>query len=163
VPVTIEELPADRLDDLEPLWQSLLEHHGRVSPPALRMVGAAESWPRRRRLYREWLGAPGAFVLVARLDGQLVAYALVSMHGSDARDDTWKSGETVAELQTLVTAPQGRGSGVGTQLLDAVEERLRESGTRDLLIGVVADNADALRFYERRGATPFYTQLYQRL
>lgn len=106
MPVTIEELPADRLDDLEPLWQSLLEHHGRVSPPALRMVRPAESWPRRRRLYREWLGAPGAFVLVARLDGQLVAYALVSMHGSDALDDTWKSGETVAELQTLVTAPK---------------------------------------------------------
>ncbi len=52
---------------------------------------------------------------------------------------------------------------MGTQLLDAVEERLRESGTRDLLVGVVAGNADALRFYERRGLTPFFTQLYRRL
>ncbi len=111
----MEELSADDLDSLEPLWLSLLEHHGRVSPPALRMVGPADSWPRRRRLYRAY--------------------------------DSWWTVD----------------SGVGTQLLDAVEGRLRESGTRDLLIGVVAGNADALRFYERRGATPFYTQMYRRL
>jgi hypothetical protein len=49
VAVSIEELQPDRLDDLEPLWLYLLEHHGQVSPPALRMVGPAESWPRRHR------------------------------------------------------------------------------------------------------------------
>jgi hypothetical protein len=110
VPVTIEELPTDRLDDLEPLWLHLLEHHGQVSPPALRMVSPADSWPRRRRLYQAWLEAPGAFALVARLDGQLVAYALVSMHGSDALDDTWESGDRVAELQTLVVTPRAAGA-----------------------------------------------------
>jgi ribosomal protein S18 acetylase RimI-like enzyme len=164
VPVTIEELPADRLDALEPLWLALLEHHGKVSIPALTMVGPTDSWGRRRGLYAKWLAVPGAFALTASADGLLVGYALVSIEDTVVLDDHWEvAGPAVAELQTLVVAPEGRGRGVGTALMDAVEARLRAAGITDLVVGVVAGNSDAQRFYERRGMTTFYKELYRRL
>lgn len=162
--VTIEELPADGLGALEPLWLALLEHHGNVSIPALTMVGPADSWERRRGLYAEWLGVPGAFALTASVDGRLVGYALVSIEDTVVLDDHWEvAGPAVAMLQTLVVAPEGRGRGVGTALMDTVEARLRAAGITDLLVGVVAGNSDAQRFYERRGMATYLNQLYRRL
>jgi hypothetical protein len=47
--------------------------------------------------------------------------------------------------------------------MDAVEARVRDLGIADLAIGVVATNADAIGFYERRGAVAFQTQFIQRV
>ena len=47
--------------------------------------------------------------------------------------------------------------------MDSVEARLQELGIADLAIGVIATNADAMGFYERRGAMAFQTQLIQRV
>jgi ribosomal protein S18 acetylase RimI-like enzyme len=64
---------------------------------------------------------------------------------------------------TLVVLPTHRGQHIGSALIDAAECRLRELGVEDMVIGVVATNADALRLYERRGAVPFVTGLIQRV
>jgi ribosomal protein S18 acetylase RimI-like enzyme len=44
-------------------------------------------------------------------------------------------------------------------LLDAVDARLAELGIGDVFIAVLTGNADALRFYERRGLRPVMTHL----
>ena len=68
-------------------------------------------------------------------------------------DDTWVTGD-VAEVESLAVSASERGAGIGTLLLDRVDAELAEAGIEDLQIGVVAANADALRFYERRGLRP---------
>ena len=45
------------------------------------------------------------------------------------------------------------GAGLGTDLLRAVEEAVRERGARSLRVTTTNDNLDALRFYQRRGFT----------
>ena len=45
--------------------------------------------------------------------------------------------------------------------MDAVEARLRKLRIADMIIGVVATNAQAIEFYERRGAAPFDSRLIQ--
>ncbi|MGA2164572.1 MAG: hypothetical protein ABSH36_08880 [Solirubrobacteraceae bacterium] len=42
--------------------------------------------------------------------------------------------------------------------MDAVEARLARMGIADLAITVIATNAEAIPFYERRGAVPFITE-----
>ena len=61
---------SERIDDLQPLWESLHEHHATIAPH-LEELGPVrdpgQSWAVRRELYEEWLEEPDAFVLLAEV------------------------------------------------------------------------------------------------
>ena len=152
----IERVGWESVDRLAPLWESLRLHHVGVVPD-LAQQPAARSGEVRRALAGRGRRDPDAFVLVARVDGADVGYALVALH--DGPDDTWVTGDRIAEVETLAVLPEVRGQGIGTALLDRVDAELARIGVRDLRIAVVPANADALRFYERRGLRPFLTVL----
>ena len=78
----------------------------------------------------------------------------------DEPEETYAKSDAMAELETLVVAPDARGAGIGAQLMDAVRAACAERGLATLSIGVVAANTDAVRFYEREGAKPFALQLW---
>ncbi len=155
-PLTITRLDAAELDALEPLWAALVTHHAALWS-ALPARSTADSWPRRRRQYGRWLGNEGSFVLAARRGEALVGYAMAAVSEGD---ETFATGERLAELETLVVAPGERAAGVGTALLDAVLVELERQGIDDVLVGVMHGNDAARRFYERRGFTPFVHLLY---
>jgi ribosomal protein S18 acetylase RimI-like enzyme len=46
-----------------------------------------------------------------------------------------------------------RGQGIGTVLMDSIDDRARGSGSTRLCLDVEAENEGARRFYERRGMT----------
>jgi ribosomal protein S18 acetylase RimI-like enzyme len=143
----ITPLEPARLDDLESLWRSLHGHHREVS--ALPVLADDDlSWERRKVWYERML-AGDAFALVARDGGRPVGYAFVDVR--DGVDDTWPYGRRMAELVTLSVAPEERGGGVGTALMDAVDAELERRGVRDLEMFVMAGNDRARAFYERRG------------
>jgi ribosomal protein S18 acetylase RimI-like enzyme len=154
----IRELPADRVDELRPLWLELLAHHGAIAPQLPPTVAEDESWRLRRALYTSWLAEPGSFALVAGPPEKPTGYVLVEVH---VADDTWQMGERLAEVQTLVVSQSARGSGLGTALMDAAEEELRLRGVKAMFVGVVSSNEDALRFYRRRGLEPHLVKLYK--
>jgi len=52
---------------------------------------------------------------------------------------------------TLSVAPNSRGGGIGTALMDAVDAELERRGVHSLEIAVMAGNDRARAFYERRG------------
>jgi len=54
-------------------------------------------------------------------------------------------------LQAIAVDKELRGDGVGSFLMDFVEERARASGSTRLSLDVSARNQGACRFYERRG------------
>ncbi|GHJ42680.1 GNAT family N-acetyltransferase [Catellatospora sp. TT07R-123] len=150
---------AEVVDALGPLWIALHQHHRSVAPH-LAMYDDDRSWRLRRELYRQWITEPGSFVLLAELGGEPVGYAFV--HVFDGPDDSWVSGDRIAELETLSVAPAHRGQGLGTRLLDGVDVRLDELGIGDLYIGALATNLAAQRVYERRGLRPLMVK-YARL
>src|SRR6202042_3115267 len=126
--IVIRRGGAERISDLQPLWESLHEHHAAVAPH-LQAIGpvraSQQSWEVRRALYEEWLAEPGAFVLVAEDDSRPVAYALVHMGGPE---ETWTTGDRVAELETLTVLPEYRSHGLGMRLMEAVHAELRRRG-----------------------------------
>jgi ribosomal protein S18 acetylase RimI-like enzyme len=152
----IERIDPDGLDSLEPLWAALVMHHAEIWSvlPARR---PADSWPRRRRQYRAWLAGEGSFVLAARRQNRLVGYAMVAVAEGD---ETFATGDKLAELETLVVAAGERGARVGSALLNAALAELERQGIDDILVGVMHGNDAARRFYERRGFTPFVNLLY---
>jgi len=76
--------------------------------------------------------------------------------------DTWQTGERIAEIESLSVAPDARGTGIGSALLDHVDEELRSAAIDDVLVGAFVSNTDAIRLYERRGFLPAWMYL-QRL
>lgn len=56
-------------------------------------------------------------------------------------------------LQAIAVDKELRGDGVGSVLIDFIEERARASGSARLALDVSAKNERALRFYKRRGMT----------
>ena len=54
-------------------------------------------------------------------------------------------------LQAIAVDREHRGDGVGSILMDSLEERARVSGSTQLSLDVSARNEGARRFYERRG------------
>ncbi len=95
--------------------------------------------------------------MLAERDGTAIGYAVVEI--LPGPDDTWVTGPRMADVQTLAVAPAERGHGVGTMLLDAVDARLAELGIGDVFIAGLTGNADALRFYQRRGLRPVMAHL----
>jgi GNAT superfamily N-acetyltransferase len=138
---------------LRPFWLALHRIHREADPDLAPHVSDETSWSRRRALYQHCLESPDAFLLLVRRDGDLIGYAMVAVEpdGDILWSDTWEVGDKVAELETIYLVPEERGRGLGGFLLDAVEAELESRGIRDLAIGAVPGNTDALRFYERRG------------
>jgi ribosomal protein S18 acetylase RimI-like enzyme len=156
--ITIERLPAERLDELEPLWHAMLDQVV-LEDSVVPIRPAAESWPLRRAVYVELLQRPEAFALVARRGEDLIGYAMVKIEDADA---VWYTGSLQANLESLALLPDERGKGLGTRLLDAVDEELAKLRVTDLTIGVDVNNAGAKRFYERRGFKGGFLLMYGR-
>jgi ribosomal protein S18 acetylase RimI-like enzyme len=161
----IVELPKDGLGELEPLWRAFYEHHIAVTPQLRdRARPFHEAWDSRLQTETGWLESePDSFVLAARHEDRYLGYAFVRVRSGAGFAASWRFSDPLAELATLAVLPAFRGRGIGSELMDAVEARLRELGVADLAIGVVATNADAIGFYERRAAVAFQTHFIQRV
>jgi GNAT superfamily N-acetyltransferase len=153
--VEVVRAGGERIDELQPLWASMSEHHAEVAPHLQQIAPLrtpAESWALRRALYEQWLADPGAFVLIAQDAGRPVGYALVHLRGPE---ETWATGDRIATLESLAVLPSHRGEGVGGALFERFYEELRRAGIREFELAAITTNTDAHRFYERRGLVPF--------
>ena len=162
--IVVELLNPRQIERLRPLWLELLAHHAAISPPQLPPAVEPDlSWSRRRALYDRWLAEPDAFCLAAWDGDALAGYSVISVHGSDALDDTWAGGDRVAEMQTLVVSQDARSRGVGARLLERAEAEVVSRGIGEMIIGAVATNDGTIRFYETHGYVRYWVGLYRKL
>ena len=140
------------LDLLCPLWLCLHHHHQSIAPALAPYAGDDASWQTRRRFYSDCLLQKGSFVLLAYSGEELIGYALVLVQPTSSMwSDTWVVGDRTAELETIVVAPEWRGRGVASLLMDRVEAELEKLGIKDVIIGALSTNSAVLELYRRRG------------
>jgi ribosomal protein S18 acetylase RimI-like enzyme len=149
----------DRVDDVRELWLALHHHHRSVVGPLPLVEDDELSWQRRRALYIDRLESGSGFLVLAAIAEAVVGYAFVCIE--EGPDDTFPLGDRYAELYSLSVAPGLRGGGIGTQLLDFVDQELARRGIHDLKVAVMTTNKDALRLYERRGLRSAEVVLYR--
>ena len=141
----------EAIDEVRHLWLALRDHHASVQPERGATRDDDETWAMCSSAYRRWLAEAGAFVLLARDDDAVVGYALVR---PDEPSATWRHPGRPALLEALSVAPAARGGGIGAALMARVREECRGEGYDALMLGVVAGNRAAQRFYERQGFAP---------
>jgi [ribosomal protein S18]-alanine N-acetyltransferase len=113
-------------DDFETLWR--IDHE--CFPPGISYSRQELKFYMRRR---------GSFTLVAANSSRAIAGFIVA-YGGDA-----------GHIITIDVVASARRSGVGSQLLRAAEDRLREGGSRAVGLETAVDNLSALAFYKRHG------------
>jgi ribosomal protein S18 acetylase RimI-like enzyme len=95
--------------------------------------------------WRDRLARPDAATFVASRDGVDVGLAVGGRHHQHEGD---------AGLYSMWVAPQARGSGAGTALIQAVVEWARAAGYQVLRLEVADSNEHAVRLYSRMGFVP---------
>ena len=156
--VTVEPVAARDIAGLEPLWLALHRHHQAVAPELAPFVADGPSW----EIVRGLLAAAVDDGLLLRAGPACapLGFACVGVtHDDPLWADTWRTGADVADIKLLVVAPEARGLGIGTALLEAIDARLEALGVHDQAVGAIAPNGDAIRLYERRGFRPAWLQL----
>ena len=156
---SIELADAADLEKVRDLWLALHHHHQQVVTSVPLVDDDELSWEHRRALYQERLAAGRGFLVLATMAEELVGYGFVCIE--DGPDDTFPVADRYAEVYSLSVAPSVRGLGIGTQLLDFIEQELAGRGVADLKIAVMEGNEGARRLYERRGLRPAETVLYR--
>ena len=155
--VRIVEAGADRIDDVQPLWRALYDHHRGIAEGVADVRPFEDTWRQRRGQYKGWLEGDGeAGLLLAERGDRAVGYAMVTAGPGAA---TWDLGDVVAEIETLSVLREERGSGVGATLMQASRNWALERGATSIAVGLAHTNAGARRFYEREGFAPFYLEM----
>jgi ribosomal protein S18 acetylase RimI-like enzyme len=141
---------------LEPLWVSVDHAHAASMPELAPYVDDATTWAERSALYAALLLKPDTVFLLATADDTLVGYGLAHVMGAGETwaADTWVTGPRIGEIESLAVVPAHRGRGLGSELLDRLEQALHDQGVTDLALGVLPGNVGAMRLYERRGYRP---------
>lgn len=66
-------------------------------------------------------------------------------------DSSCANGSTRAYLHSFRVRPALRNQGIGTALMNFIEDDLTQRGFRELTLNVAKDNPDAIRLYQRLG------------
>jgi ribosomal protein S18 acetylase RimI-like enzyme len=152
----------DRLDDLEPVYRALYEHHVAVSTwkPAPER-GPDAAWQRRRGRWEATLRSSDGVGLVAELDGRLVGALIGEIEMPAEGSDTYAVPSSTAHVHDLAVLPEAQGAGVGRALMDRFEQLLRERGVESYGLEVMAGNDAATAFYDKLGLERAQVTLYK--
>jgi len=134
-------------------WRANVRYRKAVEAD-LRMIEWEGAYTKYRRVYqnvyeRTALGL--AVMWVAELPGfGLIGQAFVQLK---MHDRSCANGRTRAYLHSFRVRPAMRSHGLGTRLMEIIEQDLIQRGYRELTLNVAEDNENALRLYRRLGYT----------
>jgi GNAT superfamily N-acetyltransferase len=156
--VQIVEAGVERLDDLESLARAMHEYNAEVGSevsPVVSFRPVEDFWQRRRIEFERWMRADEAWLLIAEHEGSPVGFAFCRICDSDW---SFATNGRMGELEALSVEPELRRWGIGSLLMERVEELLAAAGVDYIALALIAGNEDALRFYKRWGMAPSHVR-----
>lgn len=99
------------------------------------------AWSKAELLF--FLKHPRNFTVVGEDEAGIAGFAIAGTQRN--------AGQLRGRLITIDVRNDHRRRGVGSALLEAIEDRLRELGAKSVMLEVAVDNATAQSFYARHG------------
>jgi GNAT superfamily N-acetyltransferase len=154
----VDPVPTSDVDSLRGLWLELHQHHRTVAAGVAPFASDDASWAtQRKKLVRA--AEEGLLLRIGPADAPQAMASVLIDRDNPLWNDTWVTGREIADIDVLVVTAAARGQGLGSKLLDAVDERLAAAGVLDQVIGTLEPNSEASRLYERRGFRPAWRWL----
>jgi ribosomal-protein-alanine N-acetyltransferase len=94
---------------------------------------------------RHFLGRPLAVRIVGEQDGKIQGF-IIADRFRPRRSQQW-----MGKIITIDVLAEVRRTGLGSRLLTAAEERLKEAGCTYVSLETAVDNLAAMRFYKKHG------------
>jgi GNAT superfamily N-acetyltransferase len=154
----VDKVPASEVDSLRSLWLELHDHHRRLGPGLAPWASDEASWAAQRPKL-ERAAEDGLLLRVGPAAAPQAMASVLIDRDNPLWNDTWLTGRDVADVDVLVVSGDSRGQGLGSLLLDAVDQRLAAAGVLDQVIAILAPNSEAERLYGRRGFRPAWRWL----
>lgn len=107
-----------------------------------------------------WIAELDGMIFVAESDGGLIGFVAVLI---EIKHESWTTMVRRGYISNLVVSESQRGQGIGQRLLTEAETYARAKGCDHLLLDVLANNAPALKAYERFGFSPREIQMHKPL
>jgi GNAT superfamily N-acetyltransferase len=146
----IRHATPDDVDGIVEVYLASARHHAALAPDAYRVPAADAA---RERFSREMAAADDEDLhLVAVVDGRIVGHADATLRGL-AAPGSMRIPERTAQVGIAVL-DEWRGRGLGTMLMDTIEDWAREAQLDALVLDVATGNDGARRLYERLGYRP---------
>lgn len=99
------------------------------------------------REMRHFLSRPLAVRVVGERAGELEGFIIAD------RFRPRRSQQCMGHIITIDVLPEARRTGLGSRLLEATEQKLREAGCTYVSLETAVDNLAAMRFYKKHGYT----------
>lgn len=132
------------LDRLVSLWSEYVSYHERIGRERIAPQGAEL---RAREALREDISDRFSQVLVAEVAKEVVGYTL----GRTVPIPAMYEGRRLGVIHELIVSESARGRGVGRKLVAGLTEWFRERRAHKIEITILAENKDAMEFWERLG------------
>ncbi|MGV3079051.1 N-acetyltransferase family protein [Streptococcus sp. 32226D021BW] len=145
--MTIRKATQSDIPVLNELLQDILQVHHQARPDIFKSGGQKFSEEQLRQL----LDNPAKSVFVYELEGQVVGHLFCEI--TTATGDVLEPVKTLY-IDDLCVASSARGQKIGEQLYTFALSYAKEQGCHNLTLDVLADNAGAVRFYDRLGMKP---------
>ena len=89
-------------------------------------------------------------ILIYKEENDIVGL-VIGLINNDAEETYEFKAPKRGRITELIVSKNNRSSGIGTKLLNAMENYLKSIGCKDILLGVFAYNEKAIKFYEKNG------------
>jgi ribosomal protein S18 acetylase RimI-like enzyme len=160
--LTISLAGSERIDELEPVYRALYDHHVAVTTwrPAPER-GHDVAWQRRRGRWESTLSSADGILLVAERDGGIVGALIGEVEDPADGSDTFTVPTSTAHVHDLAVLPEAQGGGIGRKLMERFERELRERGVKSYGLDVMAGNDAARGFYAALGLEAAQVTMYK--
>ncbi len=116
----------------------------------------------REEMAQEWFDPGGFFLAISDPGDRLLGFHWTKIHRRDSGADGPSGADAIGEIYVLGVDPDAAVPGLGTVLAQIGLRHLGERGLPTAMLYVEAENARAVRLYERAGFTVHLTNVVYR-